>query len=437
MWQVELCRLAVDWEAQGAAWEHHLGVLVHGDTADWAPLGCTPRDPARTVLEYDPPHGGTLTSRLRVTRAEADIVCSAIGDGESATEAEQTEAWRACALAAFDRLGTVRAFTWQALVGTHPRGPNQGTVAVALAETARIGPLTLTPGGVLMHQMVPHGLAHTHRHGGLVHRSWPIYVEAEVTAFNWTNALGQAGRPLRRVNALLSLLWDGYWTLLEGPTTFAAADGRIQIPHVVFGAAGTLWEDKQFPLPDQERCREPRALPGGLDAVWRSLEEDQGLGDALDAYYEAVRLSGEHPSAAYAAFVAAIEAVGSRSVPLTACACCEDCRIETGATRRFRAALRTVLTSRQVKALAEEAYALRSSTAHTGALHGLEANSGQHEFSMYRADDRWLFGDKLRVMSRVARVVLATALIPEIVDPAAASVPSTSAVRKAVTAGEG
>ena len=415
MWQVELCRLAVDWETQGAAWEHHLGVLVHGDTADWAPLGCTPLDPARTVLEYDPPRDGTLTSRLRVVRGEAGIACSAVGDGEVAAEPQQTEPWRACALAAFDRLGTVRAFTWQALLGTHPRGPNQGAVAVALAEPARIGPLTLTPGGVLMHQMVSPGLARPDRNSGLVHRSWPLYVEAEVTAFNWTNALGQAGRPLRRVNALLSLLWDGYWTLLEGPTTFRVPGGRIEIPHIVGGAAGTSWDGTDFPLPDQERCRDPRTLPGWLDAVWRSLDEDQGLGNALDAYYEAVRLSGEHPSVAYAAFVAAIEAVGSRSVPLARCTCCESCRIETGATRRFRAALRTVLTARQVKALAEEAYALRSSTAHTLALHGLEANSGQHEFSMYSADDRWLFGDKLRVMSKVARLVLAAALLPGLV----------------------
>jgi hypothetical protein len=347
-----------------------------------------------------------------VVRTQGGILCSVVGEGDTAPGPDQLDPWRIAAYTAFTRLGTERVFTWQALIGTHPRGHNTGAVAVALAQATRIGSLTLTPGGVLMHQMVPSGLAHPDRRGGLVHRSWPVYVEAEVTAFNWTNAVGQAGRPLRRINALLSLLWDGYWTLLEGPTTFGVSSGRIEIPHVVFGTAGTLWEDTAFPLDDQERSRDPRTLPGGLDEVWSALDRDPALSDALDAYYEAVRMQAEHPSAAYAAFVAAIEAVGSRIEPLRPCTCCESCRIETGAMRRFRAALGTVLTADQAKKLADKAYALRSSTAHTGTLHGLEAQSGQYEFSMYSADTRWLFGYKLVEMSKIARVVVAASLVP-------------------------
>jgi hypothetical protein len=137
------------------------------------------------------------------------------------------------------------------------------------------------------------------------------------------------------------------------------------------------------------------------------------LSAALDAYYEAVRLTPEHPSVAYVTYVAAIEAVGARSVALTRCTCCENCRITTGAVRRFRTALRTVLSARQTKAVAEEAYELRSATAHVGTLHGIEAQYGHHEFSMYTADERWLFTDsRLRTMRRVARAVIAKALTP-------------------------
>jgi hypothetical protein len=412
VWEIELCRLPIDWEDQGAAWEHHLGVLINADASDWAPLGCTPQDDERTVLDYAPPPG-ELTSRLRVRRTPTGIMCSVVGDGPEPSGPEQFDPWRDAAQGAAVRLGTQRSFTWQALIGAHPRGPNMGARAVALAEAIRIGPLALSPGEVLMHQMVPYGLAPTHRNSGLVHRSWPVYVDCEVTAYNWTNAVGQAGRPLRRINALISLVWDGYWTLLEGPTTFSVAGARIEIPHVVLGSAGTYWQDKTFPLARQEECRDARTLPGWLDQVWSVLDRDAGLADALDAYYEAIRLAAEHPSVAYAMYVAAIEAVGARTVPLERCSCCETCRVDTGATRRFRTALRTVLSARKVKMLADEAYGLRSATAHIGTLHGLDAQYGQYEFSMYRADDRLLFnGPRLATIHKVARTVLAAAMLP-------------------------
>lgn len=53
MWEIELCGFPVDWESQGAEWEHHLGVLIHADASDWAPFGCSPQDDARTVVDYD------------------------------------------------------------------------------------------------------------------------------------------------------------------------------------------------------------------------------------------------------------------------------------------------------------------------------------------------------------------------------------------------
>ena len=218
---------------------------------------------------------------------------------------------------------------------------------------------------------------------------------------------------MRRLNALISLVWDGYWTVLEGPTVLNTPGARIETPHVVYGSTGTPWQDETFPLPRQQESRDARTLPCWLDEVWSVLDRDAALGDALDAYYEAMRLTAEHPSVAYAMYVAAIEAVGARIAPLERCSCCERCRIDTGATRRFRAALRTVLTARQVKTLADEAYGLRSATAHIGTLHGLDTQYGRYEFSMYHANQQWLFGgSRLVTMHKVARLVLAAAVLP-------------------------
>lgn len=410
MWNTELGELPVDWLEQGPAWEHHLGVLINGDTTDWAPLGCTPLDEERTMLEYSPPREAALTSRLRVRRTDSGIACTVVGEGQAA-ESTQIEPWRAAVLGAFARLGTMRTFDWQALIGPHPHGPNTGVLAVDLAAETRLGPLTLVPGDVLMRQTVPHGLAQGERRNGLVQRSWPIRVFGEAQAFNWTNALAQAHRPLHRLCALISLVWEGYWTKLEGPTTFGAPGALIEIPRVVFGAAGTAWQDEKDEEQERERARVPRELPPWLEAVWHRVEREQGLSDVLDAWYEAVRLAPEHPSAAYAAYVAAIEAVGALTVPLERCDCCERCRADVGAGKRFRTALRTVLTARQIKAATLDAYDLRSQTAHTGRLHGLETHYGQHEFSMYRADARWLFtGHKLTVIGKIANAVVLTAL---------------------------
>jgi hypothetical protein len=82
----------------------------------------------------------------------------------------------------------------------------------------------------------------------------------------------------------------------------------------------------------------------------------------------------EHPSLSLVCFVSAIEGVGATLEDLKEC---EHCGSRTGAQKRFRKALKTALTHREIKALKTmEIYDLRSQTAHAGILHGEEMHMG-------------------------------------------------------------
>lgn len=71
------------------------------------------------------------------------------------------------------------------------------------------------------------------------------------------------------------------------------------------------------------------------------------LATAVSAHYEARRMDFDHPSAAFLGYVAAIEGAGSKLVDP---AQCEHCGSHTGARRRFRKALRTVMTNKDIGA---------------------------------------------------------------------------------------
>ena len=111
--------------------------------------------------------------------------------------------------------------------------------------------------------------------------------------------------------------------------------------------------------------------------AWPALDDDDGLAQALDAVYEGMRLEPEHPSVALLTFVAATEGFGKRFVPDAPCDCIPGCKHEKGvAQKRFRKALKTVMTNREVEQVARIAYDYRSSTGHEGALFGSEHTFG-------------------------------------------------------------
>ena len=118
-------------------------------------------------------------------------------------------------------------------------------------------------------------------------------------------------------------------------------------------------------------------LPRWIAQAWLALGGDEGLAQAVNAVYEGMRLEQEHPSLAHLTFVAAIEGFGMRFAPDVPCDCRPGCTHMKGvAQKRFRKALKTVMTRREVDRVAGIAYDLRSYTGHRGSLFGSEKTFG-------------------------------------------------------------
>jgi hypothetical protein len=187
----------------------------------------------------------------------------------------------------------------------------------------------------------------------------------------------------------------------------------MQVPAVlghvpeIPGRSGEPEWDGEIP-PDAESFE----LPDWLENAWPRLSADTELAKAVDALYEAMRLEQKHPSLAHLTFVAAVEGFGARFVPDGACDCHPECRHQKPvAQKRFRKALKTVMTDREVKQIARFAYGLRSSTGHTGSLFGSEATFGYSHGGFFEAPyTAWFDYGILGQLQNASRRVIATAL---------------------------
>ena len=153
-------------------------------------------------------------------------------------------------------------------------------------------------------------------------------------------------------------------------------------------------------------------VPGWVENAWPKLDADAGLARAVDALYEAMRLEQEHPSLAHLTFVAAIEGFGMRFVPDAKCDCHPECRHpKPVAQKRFRKALKTVMTDREVQQIARLAYKLRSSTGHHGSLFGSEVTFGYSHLRLFDVAHEAVFDYAiLGQLRNASRRVLAEAL---------------------------
>jgi hypothetical protein len=157
--------------------------------------------------------GRVLRSTLVVT-TQGDRIAAAIeGTGEM-TE-DQLKPWLEAVAVAIERVRETPAaanFEWSAVIGT--------TAGIwrrfdALETTATIGSLRLLRSDVFRVELArssPPSL------NGVEHwRSWPIVVQGATTGVDWAGVTQVASRTLFRLCALLSLAWDGYWTMRQYP----------------------------------------------------------------------------------------------------------------------------------------------------------------------------------------------------------------------------
>jgi hypothetical protein len=194
---------------------------------------------------------------------------------------------------------------------------------------------------------------------------------------------------LRRTCAVLSLVTGHLWVPLSRLHWRGAHEPPVAVPafagvpgtYALGVTVGARWTGAGAP-------RETFTVPGWAVHAIEHLGTDGGLDTAVHAHYEAMRLDIDgYSSAAHLGYVAAIEGYGMRLVPDEICDCEAHGPHPRGvAEKRFRAALRTVMSNRQVKALADGvAYDLRSLTGHRGTLHGEEPTLGHPVITMFRA----------------------------------------------------
>ena len=171
-----------------------------------------------------------LTSRMRVVRGTTGVTCFVLGEDESPDES-QVAPWRQAATEASRILGTRhKQYPWVAIVGPDPYGRGFHEPQ-RLMDEATLGPITLTPRGVLMHEILPVppeaiNVASRPR----PYNSWPLIAQGSVSAYDIITAMTQARRPLHRLCALLSVAWGTCWVRRSEPTLSVPGQGRPAIP---------------------------------------------------------------------------------------------------------------------------------------------------------------------------------------------------------------
>ena len=400
VWEQDIGVFPVQFAGQGDEWSYHLRVELTGDDhmAGRGTDGTTP-------VELGPPPSGPVRSRLLVRPHPDGSSCTVTGEGDSAFP-EQVDHWRRAAEAAVSLLGTRdRVFTWEAIVGTSPRGfPGRFG---QLGQQQDVGPVHLAPGGIWMREQVP-----SERTGGsAIRHSFPVIASGQVSTYVWDRAALTAEVCLRRTCALLSLLTGTVWIPRSHPTQLTDGAAPLQVP-AVFGHVPPIPGEAEWRglIPPDARTF---TLPGWIEEAWPALDADDGIAQAVNAVYEGMRLEQEHPSLAHLTFVAAIEGFGMRFAEDVPCDCHPGCpHVKTAAQKRFRKALKTVMTNREVDQVAGIAYDLRSHTGHRGSLFGSEKTFGYspHLALFTVADDTVFDYVILGELRNASRKVLAKAL---------------------------
>ena len=219
-----------------------------------------------------------------------------------------------------------------------------------------LGSVQLAPGGVRMREFSGPTRARIDQPSPFCY-SWPVAASGTIRTYDAEVALYRCRHEVYRACALLSLLCDRYWLPRSGPDVQRPGFpdlGPVRVPQSVGQWDDTGYPDSSLPADfNTYKDNDPLlAIPPWMADAWVLLDRDEVVRASLYAYYEALGLEIDHPSAAFLVYVAAIEGIGARLSDLTRCDCCEKCEVETGAQRRFHKALKTVMSNKEVKRLA-------------------------------------------------------------------------------------
>ncbi|MFE1788057.1 hypothetical protein ACFW7J_06605 [Streptomyces sp. NPDC059525] len=242
-----------------------------------------------------------------------------------------------------------------------------------LTAPLQIGPMTLTS--------VPTWVTQAHPHPDDISVMlgvgyWPILVTGNAPGYFRAGARQAAGRDLLLLQQLLTLVTARSWQRGRQPWLMERENEEEDfLAHWLEGMAGWSLGD-QMPAPEPTTL----ALPEWLDEAWRKVTAARRFPNALAAYGRAFEHFTEDISSdAGARFVAVVEALAGTRSPSQAKEEVRDFLVAADKS--------SSLTTKEAEQAAEHLlmYELRSSTVHTGRLHGPEALGGL-ELGMVSAD---------------------------------------------------
>jgi hypothetical protein len=392
VWQVEIGVFPVAWPAQCDEWAFYLSRIL----GERNPFGLPAEGNygAGEVVLRPPSFDSPVRSSMRVRPHADGIVCAVFAPDEDVIDEDQVRPWQDAAAAAILEFGQhYQDFTWQAVLGPHPNSPDWLRFG-PLGDQEKLGPVQLAPGGVLMREFSGPARARIDQPWpGCC--SWPVAASGTIRTYDGEVALYRCRHDAYRTCALLSLLCARYWLPRSGPDIQRPGFpdlGPVRVPQSVGQWDDTGHPDSSLPADfNTYKDDDPLlAIPPWMAHAWTLLERDEIIRASLYAYYEAIGLEMDHPSAAFLVYVAAIEGIGTRLAHLKRCDCCEECDAQIGAQRRFRKALKTVMSNKKVEQLAY-AYDTRSKTGHEGQLFGTEGTYGYSGFSPFKPDVAGVF----------------------------------------------
>jgi hypothetical protein len=370
----------MDWRGQGAAWVRWFSTLSGAVVRHSVPLavlndGISPEgltDAVRVELVL----GASPDVRLRVTpqrpRGIAIEVAAPLGYDLGRVRAAATNA--ATVLGSPDD-----RFDWEAVLGV-------GSQLDRFAEPATVGPFAILPGYRLAKTDVGYPFV-------------PIHVRGHFDGPSWIAVKPAARRQARLIAGLLTVAWgDQRFVGIRSEVSCATEnDGGVEVVEVQpFTGLISISE-----IPEANYL----TVPCWLAKAWELIENDRNVANAVLAYHEGMKLFvDEHPSFAFAAFSAVMEAIGAITVQLSG---------GRGAMKRFRAGINRVQLDENLVARLHDSYSVyRSNTVHAGMLHGGEGG-GRSQTDLRNPfvssdDDRFLV--ELGVLKHHCRDVLEAVL---------------------------
>lgn len=364
--------IQLNWAADGERWfweiwsslkeKHHCTGVVHYSDRNYQNLQSSVD--AWELLSPDDPVDGWCLIISRITDKQINVWVGSHRGSEydPATFKSVVQIIRGAAKRLNRRL---EHFSWWAAIGPSPIGPSHGKYPI-LASSSSVGPLRLYPAEPMFEEPIA---SDEILHKGFF-RSWLIQVEGEAEGFSWNHTKQSVFRDLHRLCGLASIAWSHPWTL------------RIMPKHP--NPNPPACPDKRLigPVPKPRLSVEPNKMlhtPNWFNTAWNLLNQYPALDSALHSYFEGLNLRRKHPSFAMIAFVGCIEAIGQIIPNMGKVERCEACGVIKGSTQRFNKTLGLVLEDYELEeakkstyALKKGTYGLRSSTVHTGKMHGLE-----------------------------------------------------------------